>query len=169
MEINHRSKNMLAVIQALVSRSAVHGDPATFATDIADRLQGLSASQDLPIENDWRGIEVSELVRRSRAIDHLVGTRIVLDGPAARFTAAGAQAMGMALHELATNAVKHGALSTNAGRVRIDWQVSDGAEPLFSMQWVEEGGAPVSAPTRKGLAIWSSGGSSRRRWGGPSN
>ena len=152
MEINHRSKNMLAVIQALVSRSAIHGDPATFAIDIADRLQGLSASQDLLIENDWRGIEVSELVlAQLRHLDDLVGTRIVLDGPAARFTAAGAQAMGMALHELATNAVKHGALSTNAGRVRIDWQVTDGAEPLFSMRWVEEGGAPVSAPTRKGF------------------
>ena len=59
--------------------------------------------------------------------------------------------MGMALHELATNAVKHGALSTSEGRVHINWTISTGMEPLFSMQWIEEGGAPVSAPARKGF------------------
>lgn len=152
MEINHRSKNLLAVIQALVNQSVIYGDPATFAIDISDRLQGLSASQDLLIESDWQGIQVSELVlAQLRHFNGLVGTRILLDGPAARFTAAGAQSMGMALHELATNAVKHGALSTSEGRVHINWTISTGMEPLFSMQWIEEGGAPVSAPARKGF------------------
>ena len=77
MEINHRSKNLLAVIQALVNQSVIYGDPATFAIDISDRLQGLSASQDLLIESDWQGIQVSELVlAQLRHFTGLVGTRI---------------------------------------------------------------------------------------------
>ena len=57
----------------------------------------------------------------------------------------------MALHELATNAAKHGSLASEGGRVSIDWSVSEGAEPTFSIRWSEEGGGPVSAPSRKGF------------------
>ena len=151
-EINHRSKNLLAVVQAIVNQSARYADPETFAVNLSYRLQGLSASQDLLIKNDWRGIEMSELVLAQ--ISHfkdLVGTRITLEGPTARLTAAGAQAIGMALHELATNAAKHGSLASEKGQVGISWRVSHDADPIFSIRWSEEGGAPVSAPSRKGF------------------
>jgi two-component sensor histidine kinase/DNA-binding response OmpR family regulator len=151
-EINHRSKNLLAVVQALVNQSARDADPQTFAVTLSDRLQGLSASQDLLIKNDWRGIELSELVRAQLShFKDLVGTRILFDGPEARLTAAGAQAIGMALHELATNAAKHGSLASDEGRVSISWSVSSATEPLFTIRWSEEGGGPVSAPSRKGF------------------
>ncbi len=151
-EINHRSKNLLAVVQAIVTQSARRANPETFASNLSDRLQGLSASQDLLIKSDWHGIEMSELVHAQLYhFKDLIGTRISFGGPAALLTAAGAQAMGMALHELATNAAKHGALSTSEGRVRICWEISSSDEPVFSIQWIEEGGAPVSVPIRKGF------------------
>ena len=68
-----------------------------------------------------------------------------------RLTPAAAEGIGMALHELATNAVKYGALSNTGGKVRISWQVAAEAEPTFSMSWLEEGGPKVAFPTRKGF------------------
>ncbi len=151
-EINHRSKNLLAVVQAIVNQSARYAEPHAFAHTLSLRLQGLSASQDLLSRNNWRGIEISELV--SAQIAHfkdIVGTRIVVEGPPAQLTAAGAQAIGMALHELATNAVKHGSLASETGRVRICWSVAGKPDPMFSIHWTEEGGSAVSAPSRKGF------------------
>jgi two-component sensor histidine kinase/DNA-binding response OmpR family regulator len=151
-EINHRSKNLLSVVQALVSQSARRADPALFATTLSDRLQGLSASQDLLIKCDWRGIEMSELVLAQLGhFKDLIGTRISFRGPLARLTPAGAQAMGMALHELGTNAAKYGSLSNSQGIVHISWQISSDADPIFCVRWNEEGGPPVAIPTRKGF------------------
>ncbi len=151
-EINHRSKNLLSVVQAIVTQSARRANPETFASNLSDRLQGLSASQDLLIKSDWHGIEMSELIKAQLYhFKDLIGTRILFRGPSAHLTAAGAQAMGMALHELATNAAKHGSLSTSDGTVRILWEISSDEAPLFSIQWIEEGGAPIAAPTRKGF------------------
>jgi two-component sensor histidine kinase len=134
------------------TRSARGTDPATFATDLTDRLHGLSASQDLFIKCDWRGIDIHDLVHAQ--LGHFrdpIGKRILVEGSAGRLTAAAAQAVGMALHELATNAAKYGSLSTGEGRARISWNISKGTEPLFTMQWAEEHGPKVSAPTRKGF------------------
>jgi two-component sensor histidine kinase/AmiR/NasT family two-component response regulator len=151
-EVNHRSKNLLAVVQAIVQQSGRGADPTTFAHNLSDRLQGLSANQDLLIKSDWRGIEMPDLVRAQLYhFSDLVGTRILVDGPAARLTAAAAQAIGMAIHELATNAAKHGSLSTSAGKVRLSWDISRDEEPLLAIRWSEEGGPKVSTPTRKGF------------------
>jgi two-component sensor histidine kinase len=151
-EVNHRSKNLLAVVQAIVHQSARGAEPTTFAATLSDRLQGLAANQDLLIKSDWQGIEMPDLVGAQLShFKELIGTRILVDGPAARLTAAAAQAVGMALHELATNAAKHGALSTDEGQVRVSWRVSQDREPSFSVQWIEENGPRVSVPTRKGF------------------
>jgi PAS domain S-box-containing protein len=151
-EVNHRSKNLLAVVQAMVNQSARGADPATFAVNLTDRLHGLSASQDLFIKSDWRGIEIHDLIHVQLShFRDLIGERILVEGSAARLTAAAAQAVGMALHELATNAAKYGSLSTREGRARISWDISKGREPLLTMQWAEEGGPKVSVPTRKGF------------------
>jgi two-component sensor histidine kinase len=151
-EVNHRSKNLLAVVQAIVHQSGRGADPATFARSLSDRLQGLAANQDLLIETDWRGIEMPDLVRAQlHPFKDLIGTRILIEGPPARLTAAAAQAIGMALHELATNAAKHGSLSTSEGRVRVSWRISGATEPSFTIHWTEEGGPRVSRPTRRGF------------------
>ncbi len=151
-EVNHRSKNLLAVVQAIVNQSVRGADPATFAIKLADRLQGLSASQNLLIKSDWRGIEIPELVHAQLYhFKDLIGARILVEGSAARLTAAAAQAVGMALHELATNAAKYGALSTSEGRVRISWDISKRKEPLFTMKWAEERGPKISVPGKKGF------------------
>jgi two-component sensor histidine kinase/DNA-binding response OmpR family regulator len=151
-EVNHRSKNLLSVVQAMVTQSTRDADPRTFAQELSDRLQGLSASQNLLVENDWAGIGLMDLIQAQMyPFRDVMGTRVLTDGPAVRLTAAGSQSMGMALHELVTNATKYGSLSTDEGWIRISWEVADGEEPMFSIQWVEEGGPRVRPPTRRGF------------------
>jgi two-component sensor histidine kinase len=151
-EVNHRSKNLLSVVQAMVTQSARGADPQAFASHLSDRLQGLSASQDLLIKNDWGGIVLSELVRAQLAyFKDMIGTRIRIEGPPVRLTAAGSQAMGMALHELGGNAAKYGSLSNNDGRVLISWEIQNGPEPRFCIRWVEEGGPAGGVLARKGF------------------
>ena len=119
---------------------------------MSDRIGGLAAGQDLLVNNQWQGVEVSDLIDAQLAhFSDLIGTRVLLVGPAARLTADAAQGIGMALHELATNAAKYGALSNSEGRVRIVWQVTADTKPRFSMSWLEDGGPKVGVPTRAGF------------------
>jgi PAS domain S-box-containing protein len=151
-EVNHRAKNLLAVVQAVAQATSKYGDPATFAARLADRIEGLAAGQDLLVRNEWRGVDVLDLVEAQLAhFKDLIGTRVQISGPRARLTTAAAQGIGMALHELATNAAKYGALSNPEGRVSITWQVTAAASPAFSMSWQEDGGPKLAAPTRKGF------------------
>lgn len=151
-EVNHRAKNLLGVVQAVALQTARYGDPSTIAARLSDRIGGLAAGQNLLVKNLWQGVEVADLVEAQ--LDHfqeLIGTRVLIDGPRARLTPGAAQGIGMALHELATNAAKYGALSNLDGQVRIAWRVTADAEPEFSMTWIEDGGPRVTAPTRKGF------------------
>ena len=151
-EVNHRAKNLLGVIQAMIRQTARHGDPETFVARVSERVIGLAASHDLLVENQWQGVDVAELVTGQLAhFKDLIGTRVLLDGPPARLSAAAAQGIGMALHELATNAGKYGALSNREGRVCISWRVNANGEQGFSMCWLEDGGPPVATPTRHGF------------------
>ena len=152
-EVNHRAKNMLAVVQAVARQSAAHAEPSEFAGRFGERLSGLAASHDLLVRSDWRGVEIGDLVRSQLA--HLAdsfGARITFEGSALQVTAAAAQAIGMALHELATNAGKHGALSGPAGSVRIEWELAgEGAQKQFAMRWSELNGPPCAPPQRRGF------------------
>jgi PAS domain S-box-containing protein len=151
-EVNHRAKNLLSVVQAVARQTARTADPATFASLLSERIQGLAASQDLLVKNRWTNVGVSELVQAQLShFNSMFGTRVVIEGPPARLSPAAAQGIGMALHELTTNAVKYGALSNANGRIRIYWENVVAAEPLFVMHWLEEGGPAVVAPTRKGF------------------
>ncbi len=104
--------------------------------------------------NDWSGVDLGELVCSQLAhYKDLIGTRIDLKGPQILISASAAQTIGMALHELATNAGKYGALSNGEGRVEIAWSL-DGAEAgeeSFWMSWRETGGPPVTAPEKSGF------------------
>jgi PAS domain S-box-containing protein len=147
-EVNHRAKNMLSLVQAIVRQTAAR-DPEDFLGCFTERIQALAANQDLLIRNEWQGVDAEDLVRAQLAhFADLVGSRIDLEGPKLRLNAAAAQAIGLALHELATNAGKYGALSTDRGRVDVCWgTVGD----TFTMSWTEQDGPPVSAPKRRGF------------------
>src|SRR5713101_3636060 len=147
-EINHRAKNMLSVVDAIAHQTATRA-PEDFIERFSERIQALAANQDLLIRNEWRGVEVEDLVCAQLApFADLIGSRVVVRGPKLRLNAASAQAIGLALHELATNAGKYGALSMDAGRVDIGWG-ADG--DTFTTCWTERGGPPVSAPKRRGF------------------
>jgi PAS domain S-box-containing protein len=152
-EVNHRSKNLLAVVQSVARQTAIHGDPQSFAQRFSERLQGLAASHDLLVHNSWQGVGLEELVHSQLShFKDLVGGRIVLSGPHLRINAAAAQSLGMALHELSVNAVKYGALSNRTGTVNITWAVEDApGGKRFSLAWQEKGGPPVTEPDHSGL------------------
>ena len=151
-EVNHRSKNLLTVVLAIARQTARGDDPSAFAAKLSQRIQGLAASQDLLVKNQWQAIEVSDLVRAQLAyFQDMIGNRVLLAGPPARLMPAAAQGIGMALHELTTNAAKYGALSNNDGRLSISWTVTAEPNPTFSMQWRESGGPEVMVPSRKGF------------------
>jgi PAS domain S-box-containing protein len=147
-EINHRAKNMLSVVDAIAHQTATK-TPEDFIERFSERIQALAANQDLLIRNEWRGVGAEDLVRAQLApFAGLIGSRIVVRGPKLRLNAASAQAIGLALHELATNAGKYGSLSKDTGLVHIGWRTD--AE-TFTMSWTERDGPPVSAPQRRGF------------------
>jgi two-component sensor histidine kinase len=154
-EISHRSKNLLAVVQAIAGQTVRTSDTTRdFELRFGRRLQGLAASHDLLVTEGWRGAPLDELVRQQLAPFVDAGSeRIELDGPNVLLTAEAAQAIGLALHELATNAIKYGALSVPHGKVRVSWAFASnpGAPRHLQMSWVERGGPPVTTPSRKGF------------------
>jgi PAS domain S-box-containing protein len=152
-EVNHRSKNLLALVEA-VARHTAASNPDDFLERFGERVQAMAASQDLLVKSGWRGVELGELVRSQLAhFKDLIGSRIELLGPPLAISAPAAQAIGMALHELATNAGKYGALASGSGSIRIAWGAgsADGGGPVFTMSWRERGGPPVEAPARQGF------------------
>jgi PAS domain S-box-containing protein len=153
-EVNHRSKNLLAVVQSIIRYTVAHSPPKDFLKRINERLQALSANQDLLIESSWRGAEISRLMRLQLSqIENLPADRVDLEGPSLFLVPTAAQALGIALHELATNAVRFGALSVPAGQVAIVWSVEAGPEggDELAVSWRESGGPEVGAPEYAGF------------------
>lgn len=160
-ELTHRSKNLLAVILAMARQTAGSADDVdTFIGSFSERLQALSSSHDLLVQESWHGVPISSLVRSQ--LGHYadrIGEQVEIDGPSVLLTAEATQHIGLALHELATNAAKYGSLSVPEGRVRIGWGLTEPeatpggepGEPRFTMQWEEENGPAVVAPSRRGF------------------
>jgi PAS domain S-box-containing protein len=147
-EMNHRAKNMLSLVHAIARQTAAR-EPEDFIERFTERIQALAANQDLLVRNEWQGIDVEDLVHAQLAhFADLAGSRIAVHGAKLRLKASTAQTIGLALHELATNAGKYGALSTDKGRVDICWG-TDG--DTLTMSWTEHEGPPVSAPKRCGF------------------
>jgi two-component sensor histidine kinase len=146
-EINHRAKNMLSVVDAIAHQTAAR-NPEDFVNRFSDRIQALSANQDLLVRNEWKGVDMGDLVHAQLAhFADLIGSRIAVQGPELCLNPASSQAIGLAIHELVTNAAKYGALSTDRGRVDISWG-SDG--DTLTMSWTEHDGV-VSPPTQRGF------------------
>lgn len=153
-ELAHRSKNLLTVIQAIArqtSRTAT--DVNEFTQQFGERLASLGRSQDLLVQQNWQGVALEDLVRAQLKPFIDEKQRIAIQGPLVLLSSDAAQSIGMALHELATNASKHGALSVPTGHVDViwDWQPDTGAGRKFCLTWRETGGPEVKAPTRKGF------------------
>jgi PAS domain S-box-containing protein len=156
-EVNHRSKNLLAVTKAIADQ--MKGKSVReFRNRFSERISGLANSHDLIVNNDWHGVPLTELVRSQLlGFDEIRRDRIRLTGPECDILPAAAQTLGMALHELATNATKHGSLSNAKGRVAIDWRIAPCArgetEKRLVLRWRERGGPPVIGTPRGGYGL----------------
>lgn len=149
-EVNHRAKNLLAVVQAIARQTAKNTEPSEFAAHLNQRLQALAASQDLIIGGEWRSVSLADLVQSQVShLGELVHSRFEISGEDVRLGTSAAQGIGLALHELATNATKYGALANEFGVVDISW-VRDG-EGAFVINWTERDGPPVHPPDRRGF------------------
>ena len=148
-EVNHRSKNMLGLVQA-IARQTVSATPADFLARFGERIQALSANQDLLVRNEWGGIDLEELIEAQLShMASLPNPRISIDGPPLHMNPAAAQVIGMVMHELATNASKYGALSDGRGRIEIRWSAAP--DDIFTLDWREREGPPVTPPERTGF------------------
>jgi PAS domain S-box-containing protein len=151
-ELNHRVKNTLASVQSIAQLSLRRGQDVDQARErLTDRLIALAGAHDILTRENWEAAEVTDIVTAALAPFEVTGvSRFSLDGPAVRIAPKVAVALALALHELATNAAKYGALSVDAGRVEIGWRV-EGPTPDLVFDWRERGGPPVTAPARTGF------------------
>jgi PAS domain S-box-containing protein len=151
-ELTHRSKNLLAVIQAMARQTAKQGGTvADFLDRFGARLQALARSHDLLVQESWYGASLHDLVRSQ--LGHYLDRdhpQVLVAGPDIHLRPEAAQSLGLALHELATNAAKYGALSRPEGRVAVEWRLApdDGGLEIF---WRESQGPRVGEPPRRGF------------------
>jgi two-component sensor histidine kinase/PAS domain-containing protein len=153
-ELSHRSKNLLSIVQAIADQTLRNcNDLTEFQNRFDGRLRGLAASNTLLARGDWRGSSLRTLIELQLApFIGLPSPQLEMRGPKVDLTAEAAQAIGLALHELATNSVKHGALSVPQGRLLISWEAdrARSAEGL-KLDWRERGGPSVTVPKRTGF------------------
>jgi PAS domain S-box-containing protein len=146
-EVNHRSRNLLAVAQA-IARCGVSSATTIqeFEEQYSDRLLGLAASQDLLTDRNWRGVPLEALVQAQVVLpSNGRQKRFASEGPSVLLSPNATQTLGLALHELCSNALKHGALSNDDGKVWLVWRIDEsGAEPNFEVMWRERGGPRVN-------------------------
>jgi PAS domain S-box-containing protein len=150
-ELNHRVKNTLAAVQSIARQTLrSERDPKEMNEVFTARLVSLSAAHDVLTRENWEGAGLREVVHT--ALAPFDETRIETRGPEVRLGAQAALALGMALHELATNATKYGALSGDAGNVTLTWRAQRRDDRvLFALEWREAGGPPVMPPKRRGF------------------
>ncbi|MBY0336667.1 MAG: PAS domain S-box protein [Acetobacteraceae bacterium] len=150
-EIDHRAKNLLAVVQSVVQLTRAD-DIQAFKAAITGRIQSLARTHGLLAAARWEGADLGQLVADEMApYARDDPGRVTVHGAPLHLAPAAAQALALVVHELATNAAKHGALSARDGRVRIAWDHGHGSEARFRLRWAEIGGPPVVEPTRRGF------------------
>lgn len=150
-ELNHRVKNTLAIVQS-VAMHTLRGasDVRTAEQALSERLVAMARAHDILTRENWVGADLRQLA--AGAIAPHGGDRVRLSGPAVWLPPSLSLSLSLALHELAANAVKYGALSTATGSVDLSWTVrAEESGTRLAMSWKEEGGPPVSPPTRQGF------------------
>ncbi len=151
-EVNHRSKNMLAVVQAVARQTArLAATPDLFIEGFMARLAAIGSSHDLLVSRDWRGVQIADLTKSQFShLDPEQRGRISISGDYLEINPRAAEAYGLALHELSTNAVKYGALSSGAGAVELCFRLEQDKRK-YVLTWRESGGPGVEAPPRAGF------------------
>ena len=151
-ELNHRVKNSLATIQAIAAQS-FNGQRSLGEAQEAfsSRIIALAEAHDLLTRENWEGAEMHDVASRVAAL-HGGDARFELSGAAIRLSPKTALSLSMALHELATNAVKYGALSGQHGNIQIFWDLApESGAPRLDLTWTERGGPPVKPPEKRGF------------------
>jgi PAS domain S-box-containing protein len=154
-ELDHRVKNVLATVNAVVSRTQeTDASPAEFVATLAGRIRSMAETHELLSRRQWQGISVRELVRRELA-PYMTGSNADLDGPELTLRPEAAQAVSMVLHELTTNAAKHGALSNDDGRVSVRWSLMANGQShdRVRIEWQEACGPAVRTPESCGYGM----------------
>ena len=159
-ELTHRTKNLLAVTIAIARQTARNaGSVKDYSDALIGRLRALSAAQDLIVADNWGGVDLAELVWLQLAQSQGPDTgHFEVDGPRVILTPEVSQNLGLAMHELASNALRHGAFSVPGGRVRVDWSVERGdgdgrAGDVLALKWREIDGPMVVEPSHRGFGM----------------
>jgi two-component sensor histidine kinase len=146
-EVQHRTKNLLTVVLSIASASLREGGDGGDA--LIARLRSLAKAQDIIFEEGGGGAHLEHVVR---SVVNTFGSRISIEGPSVYLKAGVAQGFALIVHELATNAAKHGALATHSGSVSVRWSLNAGLEePTVSFEWEERGGPATNPPKRRGF------------------
>lgn len=151
-ELNHRIKNLLALIQAVARQTFADTAAREAVNTFGARLRAIADANNLLLQDGWQAATMPSLVETCTAPfrDGRPG-QFAINGPDQLLSSGAALAFGMALHELCTNAAKYGALSVDTGQVLISWSVHAGGDDRFALTWAEKGGPPVTTPTRTGF------------------
>jgi two-component sensor histidine kinase len=146
LEVQHRSNNLLTIVQSIAQRSLA-GDQSKKTFEA--RLQALARANRALVRSNWGGVDLTQLVRAEL---EAFSKRASINGVSVLLSPQQAQNFTLALHELATNSVKYGALSKAAGKVKVSWTIKpDHSSSVLKFRWQESGGPPVSPPTRQGF------------------
>jgi len=151
-ELEHRIKNILAMVSAVAAQTLRNTDLATAATNFTERLRAISTAHDIMTRTRWTTAAMEEVLRDS--VTPFPADRIVIEGCPVSLGPKMALTLALAVNELGTNSTKYGALSVDTGRVEIRWSLRPGAEGKrreLVWTWTERGGPPVSPPSRRGF------------------
>lgn len=149
-ELKHRVKNVIATVQAIARQTLGADDGMRPAQETFEaRLQSFARAHDLLTRESWDGADIGEVIKET--LSPYSRASFDIDGPSLRLSPRVVVAFSLALHELATNAAKYGALSSPAGRVTIGWTVDLKNDSRLELRWKEQGGPPVTSPTRRGF------------------
>jgi two-component sensor histidine kinase len=153
-EVSHRSKNQLSVVQSIAGQIARRTDSfEAFSHAFGTRLRAFAQTNDLLVMDDWQGADIRDLVRAQLLPFHNADQiSILAEGPKLKLNPRAAEQIGLALHELGTNATKHGALSVATGMVQIQWEIeTHGTRQCLRFSWKEIGGPRIEQPQRDGF------------------
>ncbi len=151
-ELNHRVKNTLATVQAIASQSLVHAkNPKTFVSGFNGRIHALARAHTLLTRSSWQGAEISDLIRDQVTLGANDDPRVSYSGPSFILDPQTAVKLALVLHELGTNARKHGALSVPEGKLSAQWELRLNGERELRLDWVETDGPKVSPPSEHGF------------------
>ena len=152
-EMNHRVKNTLAIVISIANQTAASATSVKdFIASFRPRVQAFSGAHDLMLQNAWTSAPLEEVIERTLAPYRQTGPRVHIEGPTILLPHGPSVALNMALHELATNAAKYGALSLAGGTLSVTWSLDVGdAASILNLRWEESGGPRVREPSRKGF------------------